>query len=189
MLALYLETLDSPEDKRKFETLYQMYIPLMLYVAEALLHNREKAEDAVHDSFLKVLKILQKIETIDSGKTRGLLVIITKNTAKDMLKSKSTTTGVCLDDMEPILEDTSPLPLDQVISQEGYERLLKCINSLSETYKAVCQLRFLYEYEEKTIAELLNLTPKIVNMRIFRGRQKLKEMIRGGKKDEQATRR
>ena len=52
MLVYYLQMLDTPEEKIRFEQIYLKYRGLMYQVADGILHNRQDAEDAVHNAFL-----------------------------------------------------------------------------------------------------------------------------------------
>lgn len=175
MLGIHLPP--ACEDPMKFEKLYHTYRVLMLHIAMGVLQDQAEAEDAVQEAFLRVLKIMDRVGEIHCGKTKGLLVIITRHIALDMVKSKWRASRAELDEWEADWEDDAPLPLEQVVRTEGYEKLLGCIARLSATYRTVCQLRFVYEFDEKSISRLLGLTPKAVNMRIVRGRQMLKKMI------------
>ncbi|MCI9444296.1 MAG: sigma-70 family RNA polymerase sigma factor [Oscillospiraceae bacterium] len=56
MLAYYLQMLDTPEEKVKFEQIYLKYRGLVYHVAEDILHNRQDAEDAVHNDYLRIIK-------------------------------------------------------------------------------------------------------------------------------------
>ena len=51
MLICYLQMLDTPEEKIRFEQIYLKYRGLMYHVADSVLHNRQDAEDAVHNAF------------------------------------------------------------------------------------------------------------------------------------------
>ena len=55
MLQFYLSMMNSGEDKALVEFLYNEYKQIMFKTAYAILHNRESAEDAVHDAFLRVI--------------------------------------------------------------------------------------------------------------------------------------
>lgn len=111
-----------------------MFKPAIL---ATLIGFPSEPEDVVQDIFLKVIRIINKIDEINCGKTKGLLVIITRNTALDMVKSKERSTKVDLDDFKPFLEDDIPLPLEQIVNQQGYEKLIQCIGKPSNTYKTV----------------------------------------------------
>lgn len=70
MLVYYLQMLDTPEEKIRFEQIYLKYRGLMYQVADGILHNRQDAEDAVHNAFFaNHQKIFQVSEY--SGKGPG----------------------------------------------------------------------------------------------------------------------
>ena len=51
-MIVYLQMIDTPEDRSKFEQLYLEYRGLMFHAANQILHNEQDAEDAVHQAFL-----------------------------------------------------------------------------------------------------------------------------------------
>jgi len=176
MLAIS-DAVDTPGKKEKAERLYNQYKRISFHVAYTLLHSWELAEDAVQETFIKIMRNIDKIEEDSCGKTKSLIVLITKNTAKDMLRKANHFKAVEWEEAELILDDEGPLPLNQVVSRQGYERLLRLIGDLRETYKIPCIMRLVYDLDEKTIGNLLGLSPKAVSMRIFRGRSALKKAI------------
>ena len=53
-MIIYLQMIDAPEDKHKFEILYTEYRGLMFYIANQILNNKQDAEDAVHTAFVSI---------------------------------------------------------------------------------------------------------------------------------------
>ena len=87
-MLIYLQMIESPEDKLKFEIIYQKYKQRMFAVAYDILRNPEDAEDAVHYAFLKVVENIKKIEEADCLKTKGYVVTIVENRAIDIYRFK-----------------------------------------------------------------------------------------------------
>ena len=50
----YLATMETADDRTRFEALYLAYRGLMYHVAYHILKNPQDAEDAVHQSFVKL---------------------------------------------------------------------------------------------------------------------------------------
>lgn len=50
-MMIYLQTIDTAEDRSKFEQLYEQYKQLMFYTAFQILKRPQDAEDAVHLAF------------------------------------------------------------------------------------------------------------------------------------------
>lgn len=58
MLALYISLLDTEEQISKFEHIYTKYRGLMFYTAKGVLQDSYLAEDAVHETFLDIIRII-----------------------------------------------------------------------------------------------------------------------------------
>ena len=56
MLVFYLAALDSDDNKNKFETIYRKYYRFMLHTAAGIIKNPTLAEDAVHETFVQLLR-------------------------------------------------------------------------------------------------------------------------------------
>ena len=50
-MIVYLQIIETAEERSKFEQLYLEYKGLMFHVAFDILHNEQDAEDAVHQAF------------------------------------------------------------------------------------------------------------------------------------------
>lgn len=55
-MLVYLQIIETQNDREKFEEIYTAYRKLMLYVANEVLKNDQDAEDAVHEAFISVAK-------------------------------------------------------------------------------------------------------------------------------------
>ena len=53
-MLIYLQTIDDPQDRTRFEAMYSAYRGLMFHVANRILQNAQDAEDAVHLAFLSL---------------------------------------------------------------------------------------------------------------------------------------
>ena len=81
MFCIVMSMVDSPEDKRKVEKLYEKYHKLMYVVAYNILKHHEDAEDAVIESWKKIICHLDKINEIDCQETKSFFVIVVERTA------------------------------------------------------------------------------------------------------------
>lgn len=73
-MMIYLQTIDTAEDRSKFEQLYEQYKQLMFYTAFQILKRPQDAEDAVHHAFLSIAENISKISDSDCPKTRAYIV-------------------------------------------------------------------------------------------------------------------
>ena len=81
MLVYYLQMLDTPEEKVKFEQIYLKYRGLMYHVAEDILHNRQDAEDAVHNAFLRIIKKFSRFQNTPAKDLAPQVAVIARNEA------------------------------------------------------------------------------------------------------------
>ena len=81
MLVYYLQMLDTPEEKVKFEQIYLKYQGLMYQVADGILHNRQDAEDAVHNAFLRIIKKISRFQNTPAKDLAPQVAVIARNEA------------------------------------------------------------------------------------------------------------
>ena len=96
---MYMSLIDNEDDKIKFEDIYNKYKKMMFWIANQILKDERDIEEVVQDSFIKIIRNLDKIEKINSKKTKSFISIIVKNTAIDVYrKNLSNKVEVELDD-------------------------------------------------------------------------------------------
>ena len=98
-MMIYLQTIDTAEDRSKFEQLYEQYKQLMFYTAFQILKRPQDAEDAVHHAFLSIAENISKISDPDCPKTRAYIVTIVERKAIDMLRAERRHPSVPLDEL------------------------------------------------------------------------------------------
>lgn len=59
-MLLYLQMIEEPEDKHKFQQVHDRYLGLMLHAARRVLGNAQDAEDAVQEAFSAIAKNISK---------------------------------------------------------------------------------------------------------------------------------
>lgn len=170
---IFLMLIDSEEDKRKFQILYQKYWRLMYKVAYEVLNNRSDVEDVLHDSFEKVAKNMDMVGEIDAKETKNLMVVIAKHKAIDIYRKKKRRR-----EKELNIEYAKTLYVKTVFGIEDEENIVTtAIQSLPDKYRDVMSLRFHNQYSIKEISRILNISENNVKQRILRGKSKLKEII------------
>lgn len=174
-MFLFLALLDDPEDQEKFAGIYESYRHFMWYVANQKLQDAQLAEDAVQEAFFSLLRHLDKVEDIHSPKTKKFLATIVRSKAVDILRKQKPQEE--LTDQMPESSDGGDL-LNQYLTRENYHRLTACILELDDTYRVVFEYKYLYEMKDAEIGDILGISAKNVNVRYFRARKMLREMLR-----------
>ena len=167
MLVCYLQMLDTPEEKIRFEQIYLKYCGLMYHVAYGILHNRQDAEDAVHNAFLQILKHFRRLRDTPAQDLAPLVTVITKNEAVSLRRKRKE---------EAPLEDWDGLA-ETLEAAADYHVLVGLFTRLPQTYRAALERKLLLGYSDGEIAARLGLSNTAVSSRISRGRQLLRDIV------------
>lgn len=173
---LFSTTQRDTVHKDKIIFIYQSQYSRMAYTAGKYLHTREDVEDAVQETVIRLITMLDRIETEDPVRLKNLCCIVTRNVAINMARDRGHKI-LPLEEVFDTTDHTTPTPEEAVIENDLMSRLISCIDSMSDIYRDVCRLKYINELKESEIARLLDLPPKTVNQRIFRGKQILKNML------------
>ena len=86
-MLIYLQMIETPEDRTKFEQIYDKYLGLMYHVALKILGNHEDAEDAVHQSFISIAENIKTIHDVDCPETKSYLMFFGLSQICDVSRS------------------------------------------------------------------------------------------------------
>ncbi len=152
----------------------------MNYVATDLVGKYNAEEDIVHNAILKIINNLDKIDLTKKTATKSFVRIITRSCAIDGLRKEKPNSTVSAEEVIAEAESPEPMPVDYIVSKEGYERLVECILSLKPSLKDVCELKYICGFSNKEIAEILEISENNVGVRINRTKNILAKMIKEG---------
>ncbi|MCI6936357.1 MAG: sigma-70 family RNA polymerase sigma factor [Clostridiales bacterium] len=168
MLIIYLQMIETPEEKSKFERLYLEYRGLMYHVAYEILHNEQDAEDAVHQAFVKIAENIKKIDDPVCPKTHGYVVTIVENKAIDQYRKRQKIQTVEL--------------IDEIHSSnvryDGENALASCILELPPRYREMILLRYHHGYSVREIANMMEISLPAAIKLDQRAKNKLREICK-----------
>lgn len=167
-MIIYLETIDVPAERHKFEVLYRAYRRLMFYIANRILNNAQDAEDAVHAAFLSVAENIQKIDKPICPKTRGYIVTIVERKAIDLYRRKQRHPQGLFE------EEISGL----TVTYDGANVITRCISLLPAQDRQILLLKYRYGYTNSEIAGMLKLSEAAAVKRIQRAKDKLEQLCK-----------
>lgn len=162
-MLMYLSMIETPDDKVKFERIYNRYRNLMYHVAYKVLSNHYDAEDAVHQAFVAIIRHLEKISDIDCPQTRSYIVLITERKAIDLIRTRHSEKVIPLN--EDLIGIEIPAP--------GDHGLADALAKLPAHYREVLLLRFDNGYSSKELAQMLGMTESGVRKLIGRAKNAL----------------
>lgn len=177
MISMYMAMISEPDERDKFQEIYLAYRNIMYNTAYKILHDEGLAEDAVHNAFLKIINNMEKIGETNDRKTRNFLVIIAKNEAIRIYNSKRDIPDS--DFVENFAEDTADI--ESEYDQKEYKKIIfDLIKTIDKKYSEPLLMKFFYNYNDSEIADLLGITVDNAKVRIHRGKNKLKELLKEG---------
>lgn len=163
----------------KVERLYNNYSKLLYKVALGATNDKHLAEDAVQQTFEKVIRIADKINEENVRATGGLLILMCKQAVSEQHRAKVKSIGEQIVD-EDGFEAVSHEELWEVLVRKGSEEHMKaCLKWLKPKYREPIIYRYVYELEVEAIAELLGLNVHTVYTRLNRGRELIKRRVIG----------
>jgi RNA polymerase sigma-70 factor (ECF subfamily) len=159
---------------RDFEILVNRHKDLAFTLAYRLLNNREDAEEATQDAFIKAFRSLSGFRK-DSGFSTWLYRIV-YNTALSMKRLKKPVFQN-IDDM-PSLSEKSDVPkYDFDAIAERNQMLEKALQRIPEEDRILITLYYLNESGVDEIHAITGLSKSNVKVKLFRARKKLQELI------------
>lgn len=165
----------NKDSKEAFTQLYNEYAEPLYKFAYRYLMDKELAEDAVQNTFMKVWDRRHRIDK--SKNIKSFLFTITKNDLLNMLRSKNRLVRVLeVNDVE----DASNEYLEQE-EQEIYERrmqqLREAMQELPPQKRRIFALKLSGKYSNDEIAKLLNLSTNTIKYQYSQSLKKIRELL------------
>ncbi|HCS09982.1 MAG TPA: hypothetical protein DIV40_00870 [Clostridiales bacterium] len=173
-MLIYLNLIETEEQKSKFEQIYNSYKHTMFYVAKSILKDDYLSEDAVHNAFINIAKSMDNISEVDSNRTKGYVVVIVRNISFNMLKKQNK--DVAIDELEENIKDDNSLE-DEVLSKLSVDSIVEEIIKLPVIYKDVLYLSYVEDLPTQEISRLINISNEAVKKRLQRGRKILQKVF------------
>lgn len=172
--------IDDPEDLAFFVALCERYRDVMYRTARSILTGgyRRHVDDAVQNAMIALAKNIKMIKTkIACSKRQGFIVRVVKNKAIDTIRHERLRPCSDLDSVAFMAASDEDDPSDAVIRAENYAELIDAIKALDDNYRTILGFKIIDGLSDQEIALLLQITPKNVNVRVFRAKRKLREIL------------
>ena len=176
-------------DENAFRTVVRACQPSMLHVARAIV-GKDRAADVVQDAWIKAIQALPKFERRSSLKTWILHIV--GNTAKTLHRKEArTVTGGDAQDLEiaanrfaadghwsePPRLWHADTPERILGSEQLREHLLKAIEALPVTQRAVLELRDIEGLDMTEVCNMLDISESNCRVLLHRARTRMWEHI------------
>jgi RNA polymerase sigma-70 factor (ECF subfamily) len=171
----------------KFHDLVERYEQKLYNFGLRMCRNPSDAEDMIQDTFLNVFKYLNNFRY--ETKFKNWLYRIAASTCiKKRRKSKfAPDKELSLDEFLPDDETEKPdhvpewalQPLDKLLNEELAGVINRTILRLPRKYRVVIVLRDIEGFSTSETAQILNLSPSNVKVRLHRARLYLRDKLKG----------
>jgi len=172
--------------KELFAELVQRYERPLYHFGLKMCAEPRDAEDVVQETFLNAFKYLKDFRYETKFKN-WLYRIATSNCIKKRRRSKfAPERELSLEEFLPQDEAAvdrqvpawATLPLDQLLNEELGQTLKQAIVEVPEKYRVVLVLRDIEGFSTEESAQILNLTPANIKVRLHRARLFLREKLK-----------
>jgi RNA polymerase sigma-70 factor (ECF subfamily) len=161
--------------EREFEALYEHHSREVWALVYARWLNAEVAQDIMQESFLRLWKQRQDGGTIVNP--RAWLLRVARNLAEDHAKSAFRRNGTQPPQTMNGVQGRDLMPLERMTQEETFGQLREELEQLAPADREILTLRYALDYNASEIAEMLDINPTAVHMRLSRARQRLAERL------------
>jgi len=154
-------------DEDSFMELYKLTANYVYKIAYVYLLSKEDAEDVMQDTFLKLYSIRRRLDP-----SKSVLAFIKKITINYALKTLNRKKNISYPGKEVLDGEI----FDETMHQDIKDAILK----LDFKDRAVISLYYFDNSSLKEISFVLNESESAIKTRLFRAREKLKEVIKDG---------
>ena len=160
-------------DAAAFTQLIRTYERVALSIAFGVLGDAAAAGDVVQESFIRAWQRLGDLREAERFGT--WLCGIVRNQSLDALRRRKNHEP--WNGQQPAEERWTHNPLEELDRKELYEKIAGAVAALDETSRPVVVLRYYEGLSSKQIADLLEMSPAAVDMRLSRARKQLRTLL------------
>lgn len=187
-------------DESSFREFVEEYKDKAMSLTVKILKNPDEAEDSLQEAFIKFYRALVQNQFLSKSKPSTYFYTIVYNTALDHYKKikRTSFSMISIDvnesnfkegdelisrfnqteiDRNTLPEDNS-VNTDKVISSKEIQNIVSTyIEHLPEQYSVILNMFYINELSHKEICDILDLPLGTVKNRIFRAKEKVRELI------------
>jgi RNA polymerase sigma-70 factor (ECF subfamily) len=181
-------------DEEAFAELVRRYHRLMLRVARGYVRSDAVAEEVVQESWVAVLRGIERFEGRSSFKTWLLRIVANRAMTQGVREARSVPFAALEDDEEPSVSPErfhpagepgagawsappEPWPEDRLLAQETRAMIERAIEELPPMQRAVVTLRDVEGWSSDEVREALDISAANQRVLLHRGRQRVRAAL------------
>ena len=160
-------------DKKAIELLYEHYSSALYGIILRIVPAETLAQEVLQDVFMKVWNNTDKYDS-DKGRLFTWLAQITRNAAKDALRSSQYKQDIKTDTLADNVGNDSSLSHNPRIADSG---LRKTIDGLDKKYREIIDLLYFQGYSHSEAAKELDIPIGTLKSRVRKAILELRELL------------
>ena len=157
-------------DAEAFGRLYESYYATMVWLAYAILLDRNLAEDAAQQAFVKACEKLGDLKNVN--RFGAWLGRICRNEAYQLMRCRQRTQVSLTLQHEPAVTE------DPVDTSDDEHAVKAAVDRLPAMYREIVVLHYYQHLDYRQISQVLGIAEATVRGRLFRARKKIEKMLR-----------
>lgn len=169
-------------DEGAYLELVRRHTPLMLRLARGVVGGTATAEDVVQDTWIAVLRSIERFERRSSVKTWLMRILLNTARTRRLQESRTVARSTLAGDA-PFWDAVVPVRADprapepHVLGGETWARIRAALDLLPERQRTVVVLRDVEGWSSEEVQEALALSPGNQRVLLHRGRSRLRELL------------
>ena len=172
MLLLYQSMVDTSEQMELITRVYTDYRKLMKALAFNILQSNELAEDAVHDTMVRLIELVRGGTVLREAELKGFVCRLVRCRALDIYRKEKRRGFMSLEDEElrflPNLETKDDMT----------DMILSVLEKLPATYREILGLRVQYDLSTEELGKALNISYENARKRLQRAMRAFEKVWR-----------
>ena len=168
-------SLDGEEERKFMERLYQEFHLLIYNHACRYFSDQSQIDDLVQQTYLKLMKYLPKLRSLERNILPGYIVNVVKSLAIDELRKNQRARSINFSDLEEDFEekfvDPKNLEADSWASIE-IGQFVRVLLKLPESDQFILKAKYFLGWCDKDIAKTLGIKENALRVRLHRAKQK-----------------
>lgn len=164
-------------DTNAFTVLVDRYKDMVFTLSLKMLQNREEAEEAAQDTFIKIYKSLAKYKG-DSKFSTWVYQITYNNCIDRLRKQKAKRIVVALNEFSENEASALMNTLSAIEESERKEMIKNCLNLLPPEESFLLTLYYFEEASLKEISVIMGINENNLKIKLFRSRKKLATILK-----------
>ena len=164
-------------NRAAFDRLVEPHLPRLLGLARRMLGSREEAEDALQNALASAWMARAKLDP--QKPVAAYLTTVTLNKCRDGLRRRKVARFLGFGTFDPDIPVVADQPdaETQVADRQAMEKVSRAIERLPIRLREALVLVAIEGRSQHEAAELLGVTEKAIETRVYRARQRLREKL------------